>query len=238
MKHLFLLFLLSPVWLSGQCYGSFEVFGAAGFSNVSRIGEFARQNDPLFVNRFGFGASFRIGERTYLRTSAQFAEYGSQRSISNLRWGTQHDGNGGFDPDAPVPDDLPGSIRTRERHLYVEGALALRYQFRTRSNWQPFVEGGLAVGKYGTTATTVREIDLAGRSTESSTARSDANYRDLALIGRFGAGTNYNFNERIGLYAMVVGQRHLNDFARPNTIKLYPWRASLEVGVRVFVDPR
>ncbi len=238
MKYLIGCFLFLPAFLAAQCYGSFEVFGAAGLSNVQRVGEFALQDDPVFVNRFGFGASFRIGERTYLRTSAQFSEYGSQLTSSNLRWGTQHNGNGGFDPEITPPEDLPVSLQFQDYHLYVEGMLALRYQFKTWSNWQPFVEGGFAVGKYGTTTSVHRETDLAGQTTESRTSWADNNYRPVALIGRFGAGTNYNFNERVGLYAMVVGQRHLNDFARPNTIKLFPWQATLEVGVRVFVDPR
>ena len=240
MKYLFLSLFLLPVCLFGQCYGSFEIFGAAGLSNVQRVGEFTLPDDPTFVNRFGFGASFRVGERTYLRTSAQFSQYGSQRSSSSLalRWGTQHDGDGGFDPNAPVPTDLPGSIFWREQHLYVEGALTFRYQFKTWSNWQPFLEGGAAVGKYGTTASLTRTFALDGAPTETRASRTEENYRSVALIGRVGAGTNYNFNERIGLYAMVVGQRHLTDLARPNTIKLFPWQATLEVGVRVFVDPR
>jgi hypothetical protein len=240
MKCLFFCFLLLPVCLLGQCYGSFEVFGAAGFSNVPARFTQAPSitTDPTFVNRFGFGASFRVGQRTYLRTSAQFSQYGSQRNFSELRWGTQHDGNGGFDHNTPVPADLPGSIFSREKHLYVEGALTFRYQFKTWSNWQPFVEGGAVFGKYGTTASFARTVALDGSSMESSASRSDENYRSVAISGRFGAGTNYNFNERVGLYGMLVGQRHLTDFARPNTVKMFPWQATVEVGLRVFVDPR
>jgi len=37
---------------------------------------------------------------------------------------------------------------------------------------------------------------------------------------------------------MFVGQRHLTDFARPETGRAFPWRVTLEVGVRVFVDPK
>ncbi len=238
MKYLFFCLSLLPVYLFGQCYGSFEVFGAAGLSNVQRVGEFALQDDPVFANRFGFGASFRVGQRTYLRTSMQFSQYGSQKTTSELRWGTQHDGNGGFDPNASAPEGAPGSIGFREHHMYVEGALSLRYQFKTWSNWQPFIEGGMAVGKYGTTMSVVNTISLQGDSSETRTSKAEGNYRSVALIGRFGAGTNYNFNERVGIYGMLVGQRHLMDLARPETIKLFPWQATLEVGVRVFVDPR
>lgn len=240
MKCLLFCFFLLPFCLAAQCYGSFEIFGAAGLSNVSQVGAETLKGDPVFVNRFGFGASFRVGQRTYLRTSMQFSQYGSEHRTSELRWGTQHDGNGngGFDPDASVPDNSPASIGFRQHHMYVEGGLAFRYQFKTWSNWQPFVEGGFALGKYGTTLNVVNEVDLSGQSSETRTSRADENYRSVALIGRMGAGTNYNFNERVGLYAMVVGQRHLTDFAQPNTIKMFPWQATLEVGVRVFVDQK
>lgn len=240
MKYLFCCFLLAPFLLNAQCYGSFEVFGAAGLSNVPTT--FADGPDitdaPAFANRFGFGASFRIGQRTYLRTSVQFSQYGSQNTTSELRWGTQHNGNGGFDPNISAPDGSPGSILIRDKHLYIEGALTLRYQFKTWSKWQPFVEGGLAAGKYGTTSIFVRTVDLDGESTEARVSRANSNLRSVALIGRLGAGTNYNFNERVGVYGMLVGQRHFTDLTVPNTTRAFPWQATLEVGVRVFVDPR
>jgi hypothetical protein len=242
MKYLLYCFFLLPFCLGAQCYGSFEVFGAAGLSNVpiSFTEDLLEiKYDPTTVSRFGFGASFRVGERTYLRTSIQFSQYGSQRVTSELRWGTSHDGNGGFDPNAPIPEGFPGSIFSREKHLYVEGALTFRYQFQTWSNWQPFVEGGMGVGKYGTTMNLARGYDLSGNlESEARTSEAIENFRSIALIGRVGAGTNYNFNERVGIYGMVVGQRHLTDLIKPNTARAFPWQATLEIGVRVFMDPR
>lgn len=240
MKHLLLCILLLPAFLGAQCYGSFEVFGGAGFSNVPVKLTQVRSiiTDPTLVTRFGFGASFRVGQRTYLRTSVQFSQYGGQRSFSQLRWGTQHDGNGGFDPNAPAPADAPGSIFSREKHLFVEGALAFRYQFKTRSNWQPFVEGGAAVGKYGTTATFTRTVSLDGSTTETKSAQVEDNFRSVALIGRVGAGANYNFSERVGVYGMAVFQRHLQNLNTVGPARVHPWQATLEAGVRVFVDPR
>lgn len=237
MKYLILSFLLLPTFLGAQCYGSFEFFGAAGFSDTPNSftdGLIDRQ--PVFVNRFGFGASFHVGERTYLRTSMQFSSYGSRSTISGLRWGTQHDGNGGFDPNAPAGpfEQIEGS----ERHFYGEGMLALRYQFKTWSNWQPFVEGGFALGKYGTTYTKSTASGGTDGTTTSYDSGAISNFRRISVAGRLGAGSNYNFSERVGVYGMAVLQRHLLNVNAEGPARLHPWQATLEVGVRVFVDPR
>lgn len=236
MKYLIFCFLSLPTFLGAQCYGSFEFFGATGFSNTpNSFTEGRIEYDPASVYRFGFGASFRLGQRTYLRTGVQFSTYGSRYLNDDLQWGTQHNGEGGFNTNATGGS---GRFDISERHFYGEGMLALRYQFKTWSNWQPFVEGGLALGKYGTTFT---KTTVSGGSENTNVmfdSGANNNFRSLSVIGRLGAGTNFNFNERVGVYGMAVLQRHLQNLNTVGPARVHPWQATLEVGVRVFVDPR
>lgn len=236
MKYLLFSLFLLPTFLSAQCYGSFEFFGATGISNApNSFTEGLIEYDPNSVYRFGFGASFRVAQRIYLRTSVQFSTYGSRYLNDNLQWASQHDGEGGFNTNAPAPS---GRFDISERHFYGEGLLALRYQFKTWSNWQPFVEGGFALGKYGTTFT--KSTTTSGEANNNVMFESGTNnhFRSVSIIGRVGVGTNYNFSERVGVYGMAVMQRHLQNLNVVGPARIQPWQATLEVGVRVFVDPR
>jgi hypothetical protein len=234
MKNLVLCFYFLPMLLGAQCYGSFEIFGGSGVSGTpNAFPESVAKSAPIFVNRFGFGASIVVGRRTLLRTSMQFSQYGERYKFEEnaLRWGTQHDGNGGFDPTlqgGTAGDDLT----TRHRHLVVEGIIALRHEIPARGLWRPFVEGGLGIGQYGGTGTKVV-------GTETTHSYNDVDsFRKTMVIGRLGGGFDYNFNESVGIYAMPVLQYHLRSMNEPDFPRVHPWQATIEVGIRVFVDPK
>lgn len=230
MKYLLFCFFLLPACLSAQCYGSFEVFGGYGLS-VTPTKFAAVDARPVLVNDFGFGASIAVGRRTLLRTSMHFGQYGDRQwtGPNGFRWGSQRDGMGGFDPYALGEPDLEPDVRNR--HLFIEGTVALRRVFPGfRSPWRPFVEGGLSVGGYGTSVNRTE-----GQEAVSKTIN---RFRSTAIIGRFGVGADYNFNDHIGMYAMPVLQYHLRSLNERGLTPVHPWRLTLELGVRVFVDPR
>lgn len=229
MKYLISFFLFLPVFLGAQCYGSFEVFGGPGLSGTptSFTGADAR---PVFVANLGFGASFAVGRRTLLRTSVHVGQYGDRRwsGPDGFRWGSQHDGNGGYDPYGPGEPSVDPTVVNR--HQVIEGTVALRRVFPTRTAWRPFVEGGISIGKYVTTVNRVEGAEPAFESVDR--------FRGTSPVGRFGVGADYNFNDHVGIYAMPVLQYHLRSLNERGLTPVHPWRVTLEVGVRVFVDPR
>jgi hypothetical protein len=234
MKDLTLCFCFLPILLGAQCYGSFEIFGGAGVSGTpSTSSELVKKSGPIFVNRFGFGASILVGQRTLLRTSMQFSQYGERLQVAadDLVWGNQHDGNGGVDPSLPS-GEIARDLRIRNRHMNVEGVIALRYEIPARGLWRPFAEGGFGVSKYGGTGTKVV-------GTETTRSYDSVNsFRNTTVVGRLGGGFDYNFNESVGIYAMPVLQYHLLSMNRKGLTKVNPWQATIEIGVRVFVDPK
>ncbi|MEM9260334.1 MAG: hypothetical protein AAGA62_11860, partial [Bacteroidota bacterium] len=177
--------LLLTSSLFAQCYGSFEAYISGGTSGIRNNwgdivpGENIKER-PIGVARFGFGASFVVGPRMLLRTSIQFSQYGERTVLKEeeIRWGNQHDGMGGFD--LTIPPEITGDIKLTSRLTYFEGVVALRYHFPARSAWQPFVEGGVAIGAYGTTSTT--------SNIENQTSRREDIIRSLAPIPRIGFG--------------------------------------------------
>jgi hypothetical protein len=234
MKHLTLCFFFFPLLLGAQCYGSFEIFGGAGISGTPPLPEWTiTKSAPIFASRFGFGASILVGQRTLLRTSMQFSQYGERVRISSgdIRWGTNHDGSGGFDPDQPS-GDLAAGWQTRNRHLNIEGVIALRHEIPARGLWRPFVEGGLGLSKYGGTASKT----VAAETTKDYDSINS--FRNTTVVGRLGGGFDYHFNESVGIYAMPVLQYHLLSMNRKEFTAIRPWQATIEVGIRVFVDPK
>lgn len=165
-----------------------------------------------------------------LRTSMHLGQYGDRLwgGPNGLRWGTQSDGMGGFDPYGQGEPSLDPEVVNH--HHFIEGTVALRYVFPNRSVWRPFVEGGLSVGKYVTsvnrTADEAPEAEILNR------------FRTASPIGRLGLGMDYNFNHHIGMYAMPVLQYHLRSLNERGLTPVVPWRVTFEVGLRVFVDPR
>lgn len=234
MKYLTLCFYFLPLLLGAQCYGSFEIFGGTGISGTAApASESMTKSAPIFANRFGFGASVLVGRRTLLRTSMQFSQYGERLRVADddLVWGNQHDGSGGLDPSLPS-GETGNDLRIRNLHLNVEGIIALRHEIPARGLWRPFVEGGFGIGQYGGTGTKVV-------GTETTRSYDSVNsFRNTTVIGRLGGGFDYNFNESVGIYAMPVLQYHLRSMNQRGLSRVNPWQATIEVGVRVFVDPK
>lgn len=232
MKHLFTILLLFPLLLSAQCYGSFEVFAGAGFSSTPST--FTSQSvafSPVTVGRFGFGASFAVGKRLFLRTGVQLSQYGEELEgeLDGFRWSTQTDGSGGFDPS--IPSGERGVTLLRTRHNYIEGFLALRYEIRNRGKLRPFVEGGVALGAYGAT-------QIINLNDDSASNERISTIRELSPILRLGAGVNYQLNKRLEFYSMPVWQQQLVSINTAGSTGTRSRQFTLEVGLRVFVEGR
>lgn len=160
-----------------------------------------------------------------------FGQYGDRlwSGPNGFRWGSQHDGAGGFDPYGQGEPSVDPDVVNR--HLFIEGTVALRRVFsRHRSPWRPFIEGGLSVGTYG--------LSINRTEGEAPASETINRFRSVSPIGRLGVGADYNFNDHVGMYVMPVLQYHLRSLNERGLTKVIPWRVTLEIGVRVFVDPK
>jgi len=149
MKYLVFVLLVLPIGLGAQRCSSLSIFGAHGFSYAPNtlftsfgVGD---NYSPINVSRFGLGASIGLGKQTYLRTSVQFSQYGF-RWDSELYLSPEPDGNGGFTPTSPL------FFETHNRDHYLEAMVTGGYELRTRTAWKPFVELGVGIGNYLTSA--------------------------------------------------------------------------------------
>lgn len=71
MRPTLTILLLYPLLLAAQSFGSFEVYGAAGFSATSSTFNYATADfRPAVVGRAGFA----VGQRLLLRTGLQISQ--------------------------------------------------------------------------------------------------------------------------------------------------------------------
>lgn len=234
MKYLVFVLLVLPIGLGAQRCSSLSIFGAHGFSYAPNtlftsfgVGD---NYSPINVSRFGLGASIGLGKQTYLRTSVQFSQYGF-RWDSELYLSPEPDGNGGFTPTSPL------FFETHNRDHYLEAMVTGGYELRTRTAWKPFVELGVGIGNYLTSAWWGAS-DFPDFYPEGLQIERIEWYRSVSYLGRAGLGTNFALNDRFNLYGMAVFQQHLRTINTTGSAKIRPWQATLEVGVRMCMGKR
>ena len=231
--------LLCCCFTAGYGQSSFDFSGAFGtaFRTLDYAGEESvyetfrnRQEEETPITYWQLAGNYnhQIAPRLYLRTGMRLAITGHRHDRNDLRWGSEHDGNGGFifDP------SLPHNFRSRYRNWFAELPVALRYQGGTRK-LTPYVELGLAPAYYlHTRQRTTDDIGsdpLVERFREPST-------RNVHLIGSAAVGVNYTLNRRAQLFAQPSFRYHLTGLAE-GLFPEHPYAGFLEVGCR-FVTAR
>ncbi len=126
--------------------------GVDYFPNISiNVSDESDFYSPKFSNSVGLSVTRKLNDRWWISSGLNYANVGSKVGPRALRWGTQHNGQGGFDPTLPGEEieyfynynhlELPvkaGYIIIKQPvSLYVEGGILLRnYTAATyRSEW-------------------------------------------------------------------------------------------------------
>jgi len=179
MKHLlslsfvFLFFNLS----SAQSKWSVGIIGGADLSDVhyDRDGPLVIQNgDPYAVFdaslqlRYGINVSYLLTNKFTLKSGFRMNAQGNQSSINSgdLRWGNQHNGQGGFDPNVdPIWPFSFESLTVKDRMHFAEIPLHITFTMG-QGKWQWYIEGGVSPNIY-LSSTSVRREDNESSTRES-----------------------------------------------------------------------
>jgi hypothetical protein len=87
----------------------------------------------LYVNQ-------KEGSFTY-KTGLNFSVFGEKFDLSNAQWGSQHNGNGGFDPNLPSGESV---LYFTQNYYFLEAPFLFHFDFRQNTKWTPYGEIGLA----------------------------------------------------------------------------------------------
>ncbi|WP_157976093.1 outer membrane beta-barrel protein [Lewinella sp. IMCC34191] len=185
----------------------------------------AGEDRGIVTGQVGIHYRRRLSETNGLRTGLRLSELGYHTMLSGLRWGTQHDGQGGFDPafDPGQPDELS----RRTNRFFLEVPLIWQRTFGARA-WIPYLEAGFLPGAYLTSRS--RQEDDNG-TTVTYYDESNGSVHRFQLSAALSMGIEYGLSERHALFVQANGRHQLRPLAE-GPIKERLYAIGIEVGVR------
>ena len=174
--------------------------------------------------RIGFNYNRRLTSKIVLKTGLRLASVGYKgEKKTGLRWGSEHDGMGGWIPDP----SLPHEIQLVHDYWFTELPIAGRFEINQKK-LSPFFELGISPSVYMTTRTkTITDI-----GTNSEFQNGDVhNFNKLHIVGFISFGLNYSINDRNQLFGQPTFRYHLTKLAdAPISENLYNF--GIEIGIR------
>ena len=229
-------FLLLPVFLFSQLKSSFDVVAGLDYSfrilnenSETPVVPIRESNEKARIKaRFGFNYNIQVNKKLFTKTGLRLASVGYlTKESSNLRWGSEHDGMGGFINDPNLPDE----VKLTKEYFFVEVPLAVRYQL-SESKFSLFVEAGLSPNIYLTTRT---KQDLEGEVTRVFSDNNVLGFTRLHIVGSASVGANYTLNDNWQIFGQPIARYHFTSLTRGNPVKENLYTLGLELGVRRFL---
>jgi hypothetical protein len=190
--------------------------------------EARNENEKPRVNaRFGFNYSHRVSNSITLKTGLRYAHVGYLLSKEDdLQWPSQHNGQGGFDP------NLPGEFETLKlffQYRFIEIPLVLRYTFKPISAKRvtTFLEAGISPNVYVGT----RYVSKQDKDAKVNTFHDDR-VKPVHFAAQLAYGLNYNLKNSDALFYQTNLRFHLNETVSGFNIEEHLYSFGLEIGYR------
>ena len=186
----------------------------------ARAQEEAKQN-------WRIGANYRkeISDHVYLKLGARLTSVGYLvTDNSDLIWGIQHDGMGGFDPTIPSEEADFGNIYND--YWFVELPITVGY-IKSVNKFSFYAEAGLSPNIYLTTLTKVEVGDEVTKDFQGT-----PNIRRGQLSGVVALGALYNLNEQLSVFVQPSYRYHLTNIANEGFINEHLYSYGVEFGLR------
>ena len=234
---LFLCFCLVSISVSAQSKFSLglELFPHASWEHDPFIEELS----PRLSKHAGLAVGYQLGEHFRFQSGISYTEFGNRYELegSELRWGLQHDGNGGFNPDIPNPEPLIGNIESSTIHRFLEVPLRLTY-ISSGDQTRFYISTGIAPRVHIRSVSKVRHEKPDNGGTDRSTSQiSSANFDRIqfSVLGSAGveielAGTTLFAGPRIQFQQLRGTSDSING---PHHFEAGYFQLGLEMGVRL-----
>ena len=228
MKKLFFILVFFPSLLFGQ--SQIDFFGSADLTGCnygwdSFAGNVRNSKETKFNSHFGINYYQNLREKIWLKVGLGFSSTGYQEQIdgSGFRYGSQHDGEGGFNPNLPVEN-----FSIKYNHHFLEVPIALRFDFSTKKI-KPFLEFGVSTMYYLQTVSILEK-----QSNSKSVDRNRANeINQIQIAPTFAFGCSYDLNDKWTVFAQPNIRYHLTGMVDSNSLNEHQWSVGLAVGLRM-----
>lgn len=184
-------------------------------------GDLYKDEIGKFNYRFGLNYTFQISNRIVLEVGARYASIGYQTAKMDIQWGSEHNGNGGYEPDP----NLPHNFRNSSDYRFVEFPLSAKYILK-KGKFTPYIAAGISPNVYLNT----RSVTIIEAKTEISVSKTH-NINKLNLSAHAGFGIDYQLNKSLEIYMQPSFRYYLKSISS-GPIKEYLYSAGIELGIR------
>lgn len=240
MKYLFV-FLFSAFSLVGygQKLTSIDIVGGTDYAYrtmhlsideaiYTSIIERRNADETAKLNwRCGVTYNISVADNLYFKSGAHVSRFGYNGSAlsAGLKFPNQHDGDGGFDPDAYSGESSSFSIDYH--YFFVEMPMIARYEMPI-GKFSTFLELGLVPSAFLISQSTV-STDLG--ATNDANPAVDTRFNRLHLFSLVSVGVNYDVTKAIQLFTQPVVRYDLVALSNAR-IKEHLYSLGLEFGAR------
>lgn len=193
---------------------------------------------PRLSKHGGVQIAYQFGKNFRLQSGMAYTEIGSRFQFdgNDLRWGTQHNGQGGFNPDVVVPDI--GTFTSKTIHRFVEVPLRLTY-LSPGEQTRIYISGGVAPRFHIQSISKLRhELPDNGGVDRRSEPVSNAEFDRLQFSILGSAGVEVNLGQTTFFAGPRIQFQQLTgeseSLTGPNAFELGYVQLGLEFGVRFY----
>lgn len=238
MKNLLLtLFFCLPLFLMAQSNSKIELLGSLDYTyrhhSNSGIVQSVNSSEKGKLNyHFQFSYQQKLKERLWLKLGLGLASTGYKSKVSDFMFGSQHNGQGGFDPLLSSGE----TIQTKYTYQFLSIPIALRFDF-SQKKLKPFVEIGLNTNYY---LQSITSFFVSGDKSDVRKER-ETQINQIQLAPTLGFGFSYEINEKLEIVAQPNFTYHLTqtyeesaDLSLSNgLVKEHQWSGGLAMGIRM-----
>ena len=229
MKKLLFLLVFFPSFLFGQ--SQLDFFGSADLTGSnygwnSFTNDVRNSKETKFNTHFGINYYQNLKEKIWFKVGLGFSSTGYQEVIgAGLRYGSQHHGEGGFNPNLPS-----GNRKIKYNHHFLEVPIALRIDLSTKKI-KPFFEFGVSTMYYLQTVSILEKQDNA-RSVDRTRA---SQVRQIQIAPTLAFGCSYDLNDKWTVFAQPNIRYHLTGMIDSNSVNEHQWSVGLAIGMRIAI---
>lgn len=228
MKRFLFLLMFFPSLLFGQNQLGF--LGSADLTNCnyglnSFNGSIRNTKEAKFNTHFAINYHQNLKENVWLKIGVGFTSSGYQQNTvgSEIRYGSQHDGEGGFNASLPFVE-----INIKYDHHFLEIPVALRFDFSDKK-LTPFIEIGVSTMYYLQTVSILESKDIS-----KSVDRNRSNQiNQIQIAPTFAFGCSYSLNEKWTVFVQPNIRYHLTKMVDTPATGEHQWGTGLGLGLRM-----
>lgn len=179
---------------------------------------------PGYSFTLGLGLSRQINSRISLYSGLAFFSARSESLGQTLRWGNEHDGNGGF---GGPNSGNPSSLSFQEHLYYLQLPLQIQV-YLTSGKWRSYIKSGLQLEYLLARRTAFEQTMGNDQIITTHTIDDDASLRPLNLMANLGIGLEWVRTARQSFFLEPEGRISLLGVS---PTALYPSRR-YDLGIR------